>query len=81
MSGLPVGGRFRGQQPVGPGDALRGEGSSLSPTSVLGRQEASKERNWEKKGWSRKPREGGGRRESLILRKKKRKVRAKLDSD
>ena len=28
---------------MGPGDALRGEGSSLSPTSVLGRQEASVE--------------------------------------
>ena len=65
MSGLPVGGRFRGQQPVVPGDALRGEGSPLSPTSVPGRQEASvkgeklgeegmeqetKRRGWEERG-------------------------------
>ena len=57
------------------------EAPSVLPVSLAGRRHPSKERNWEKKGWSRKPREGGGRREGLILRKKKRKGRAKLDSD
>lgn len=69
MSGLPVGGGFRGQQPVGPEDALRGEGSPLSPTSVLGRQEASVK--GEKLGEEGMEQEGvGGERGSDIEKEK-----------